>query len=151
MPVPSYLICEAVNRLSDAPVRQLIKKAGIDPDLVPGPEPDLEGIRNAYGIQDIPTDVGSIIVEGSMSLLGATVPVHFRVTYAGQFGHYPDEFEGFGRLGVVQRMELLTWSAGAPAPEWGQVDIALFSPEMFEAIDDLILKQVATKRGNTIL
>ena len=54
MSVPSYLIREAFQRLSDVPVRQLVKKAGIDPDLIPGPEPDLDGIRNAYGIQGVP-------------------------------------------------------------------------------------------------
>lgn len=151
MSVPSYLIREAFHRLSDDPVRQLVKKAGIDPDLIPGPEPDLDGIRNAYGIQGVPTDVGSIIVEGSMSLLGAIVPIHFRVTYAGEFGHFPQEFEGFGRLGVVQRLELLTWDTDAPAPVWSEINIALVSPEMLEAIDGLILKQVAESRGLTFL
>ena len=86
-----------------------------------------------------------------MSLLGAIVPIHFRVTYAGEFGHFPQEFEGFGRLGVVQRLELLTWDTDAPAPVWSEINIALVSPEMLEAIDGLILKQVAESRGLTFL
>lgn len=86
-----------------------------------------------------------------MSLLGATVPIHFRVTYAGEFGHFPQEFEGFGRLGVVQRLELLTWDTDAPAPEWSEINMAALSPEMTDAIDGLILKKVAESRGQTFL
>lgn len=151
MPVPSYLIEEALRRLSDAPVRDFVRKAGLDPDLVPGPEPDLEAVREAYAIQGVPTDAGSIVVEGSLSLLGATMPVHLRVTFAGEFGLSPDEFEGFGQIGVVQRMEVLIWPSGTPAPKWREIDIGLLSPAMFEALDALVLKQVTEFRGQTFL
>lgn len=152
MSVPSYLIYEALQRLSDAPVRTLIKKAGIDPDAVPGPEPDVDEMRRRYASMGEPTDAGAITVEASLSLFGVTVPAHFRITYAGEFGHYPGEFEGFARLGVTQKMEVLLWGmSDDPVPEWCPISIGILSREMLEAVDDLILKQVVESRGQTFL
>jgi hypothetical protein len=149
MELPPFYVEAAVARLradhSPAKLRQIL--ALLDLDLVePGPEADFDDLARKARIEQLENEHrGSVIVTGELSLLGHAEPVHLRYSYAGEFGVYPDDFDGFGMLGSVGQLDALVWSADGRTPEWTKVDVGMLSRPILDAIDDLVLAQVVRK------
>lgn len=150
MELPLFYVEEVVARLradhSPDKLSQIL--ALLDLDLVePGPEPDFDDLARKGKIEQPENEHrGSVVVTGELSLLGHSVPVHFRYAYVGEFGLYPDDFDGFGMLGSVGQLDALDWSADGRTPEWTKIDVGLLSRPMLDAIDDLVLAQVRDNR-----
>jgi hypothetical protein len=150
MELPPFYVEEAVARIradnSPAKLRQIL--ALLDLDLVePGPKPDFDDLARKARIEQPENEHrGSVIMTGEFSLPGHRVPIHLRYSYAGEFGVYPDDFEGFGMLGSVGQLDVLVWSADRRTPEWTKVDVGMLSRPMLAAIDDLVLAQVLENR-----
>jgi hypothetical protein len=153
MNLPAFYAEEACARLlrdhSPAKLRQILALLGLDL-TEPGPEPDFDDLARKARIEQPENEHrGSVIVTGELSLLGHCVPVHLRYSYAGEFGVYPDDFDGFGMLGSVGQLDALVWSADGRTPEWASIDAGVLSPAMVAQIDELVLDQVRENRTLT--
>lgn len=146
---PFYLE-EACARLRDehtpAKLRRIL--ALLDLDLTePGPQPDFDDLARKADVA-VPENErrGSVYFSGELSLLGQTKPVFCRYSYVGEWGLYPDDFDGFGMLGSAGQLDVLVWSADGRAPEWNKAGFGLLSRAMVAEIDELVLAQVLENR-----
>jgi hypothetical protein len=143
MELPAHYAGEACARLlgdhSPAKLRQILAMLGLDL-TEPGPEPDYDDLARKAQIEEPENESrGSVIMTGELSLLGHTVPVHLRYSYAG-------EFDESGFFGSVARLDLLVWSVDGRTPGWTNIDAGILSRAMVAQIDELVLAQVRENR-----
>lgn len=153
MELSAYYAEEACARLlgdhSPAKLRQILALLGLDL-TEPGPEPDYDDLARKARIS-VPENEsrGWVVISGELELLGHRVPVQLRYAYAGEFGFYPDDFEGLGMLGSVGQLDMLVWSADGRTPGWTKIDAGILSRAMLDEIDELVLAQVRENRRLT--
>ncbi|WP_243996267.1 hypothetical protein [Novosphingobium album (ex Hu et al. 2023)] len=108
---------------------RIIEPLGLTLDE-PGPPPDTDEMVERY---DTPCDVGSFVLEGRLELLGFSVPLHFRVNYAGRITSDDPMDVLFGGPSIT--LDLLTWTEDKPSvPEWVPVGPGIFSNAMVERV-----------------
>lgn len=146
MNIPPYIVAEACSRLqSGLDDRQWQKLLPILRLELIDDEPDYSDLRWNQVIETGEERCGYIPLEADLHLLGVRNQIALRYVYAGEFGYRPDEFEGFGHIGSVARLEVLSWPTDARSPDWSKVDIGILSDDMIEQIDEMVIERERQK------
>lgn len=148
MELPAFYAQMALERLqhpaSEPHLGTIFDMLGLEL-IEPGPAPDFEGLRSRFVVeQPGKASEGVLTFSGELAVLGVQLPLHFRITYVGEFGA-PDEI--WDDFSYVSELHVLTWSPEGRSPEWTKLDAGVFAAlPIRQAMDELVLGHEAARQ-----
>lgn len=146
--LPSYYVDEACARLraglDDRQWSKILKVLGMTQDEE---EPNFADLFACQEIERGRERRGWLTLPATLELFGLKTHLTLRYVYVGEFGYDPDEFEGFGHIGSVSRLEMLEWPNHAGPPAWRACDMGMLTRDMLEQVDELVLARERAKSG----